>query len=71
MVDVQYLREAYCDAIKYMMGAKVSIQAAKKFDMDRFNLKQLNDVEVREHYQVEISNRSAALENLDDDVDVK
>jgi hypothetical protein len=37
--------------------------------MERFNLKKLNDVEVREQYQVKISNRFAALENVDDDDD--
>jgi len=36
----------------------------------RFNLKKLNDVEVKEIYEVKISNRFAALENLDyDDMD--
>jgi len=38
--------------------------------MKRVNLKKLNDVEVKEQYQVKISNRFAALENLDDDVDI-
>jgi hypothetical protein len=38
----------------------VSKQAVKKFDMERFNLKELNDVEVKEHYQVKISNKFAA-----------
>jgi hypothetical protein len=32
--------------------------------MERFSFRQLNDVEVREHYQVIISNRFAALEHL-------
>jgi hypothetical protein len=37
----------------------------------RFNLKKLNDVEVKEEYQIKISNRFAALENLNDyDVDI-
>jgi hypothetical protein len=38
--------------------------------MKRVNLKKLNDVEVKEQYQVKISNSFAALENLDDDVDI-
>jgi hypothetical protein len=38
--------------------------------MDRFNLKKLNDVEGKEQYRVEISNRFAALENLDNEVDI-
>jgi hypothetical protein len=33
--------------------------------MERFNLKRLNDVEVKVQYQVKISNRFAALENFD------
>jgi hypothetical protein len=35
--------------------------------MERYNLKKLNDVEIKEQYQDRISNRSAALENVDDD----
>jgi hypothetical protein len=38
--------------------------------MKRFNLKKSNDVEVKKQYQVKISNRFEALENLDDDDDV-
>jgi Tfp pilus assembly protein PilO len=34
--------------------------------MERFDLKKLNDVEVKEQYQLKISNRFAALENLGD-----
>jgi hypothetical protein len=33
--------------------------------LERFNLKKLNEVEGKEQYRVEISNRVAALENLD------
>jgi hypothetical protein len=32
--------------------------------MEKYNLKELNEVEIKEHYQVEISNRFVALENL-------
>jgi hypothetical protein len=38
--------------------------------MEIFNLKVLEDVEVKEQHQVKISNRFVALENLDDDDDV-
>jgi hypothetical protein len=41
----------------------------QRFDMDRFNLTKLYDVEVKEQCQVKISNRFATLENLDDDDD--
>jgi hypothetical protein len=42
----------------------------QKFDMERFSLKKLNEVEGKEQYQVEITNRFAALENNDDYVDI-
>jgi hypothetical protein len=38
--------------------------------MERFNLKKLSEVEGKEQYRVGISNWFAALENLDDDVDI-
>jgi hypothetical protein len=38
--------------------------------MERFNLVKLNNAEVKEQIQVKISNRFAALENLDDDDDM-
>jgi hypothetical protein len=37
--------------------------------MEKFDLKKLNGVEVKEQYQVKIRNRFAAIENLDDDDD--
>jgi hypothetical protein len=39
----------------------VSKRAAQKFHMERFNLKKLNDVEVKEQYQSRISNRFPTL----------
>jgi hypothetical protein len=45
-------------------------QAAQKFDGEIFNLRKLNDLEVRKQYQSEITNRFAALENLSDDEDI-
>jgi hypothetical protein len=38
--------------------------------MERFSLKKFNDVEGKEQYRVEISNRLAALENVDTEVDI-
>jgi hypothetical protein len=38
--------------------------------MERFNLKKLNEVEGRQEYCTEISNRFAALENSDAEVDI-
>ena len=45
-------------------------QAAQRFDGQRFNLRKLNELEVRKQYQIEITNWFAALENLNDDEDV-
>jgi hypothetical protein len=41
----------------------------QKFDMERLNLKKLDEIKGKEQYLVDISDRFAALENLDDDVD--
>ena len=45
-------------------------QAAQKSDGGRFNLMKLNDLEVRKKYQVEITNRFAALENVREEEDI-
>jgi len=37
---------------------------------ERFNLRKLNELEVRKQYQIEIKNRFAALENLSDSKDI-
>jgi hypothetical protein len=41
----------------------VSKQAAQKLDGEGFNLRNLNELEVSKQYQIEITNRFAALEN--------
>jgi len=33
--------------------------------MERFNLNNVNDVEIKEEHQIEISNTTAAMEDLD------
>jgi hypothetical protein len=48
----------------------LSKRAKQKFDVERFDLKKLDDVEVKEKYQVEISNKFAALEILDESFDI-
>jgi hypothetical protein len=45
------------------VGLAVSKQAAQTFDGERFNLRNLNELEVSKQYQVEITNGFAALEN--------
>jgi hypothetical protein len=38
--------------------------------VDRYNLKKLNEGKVKEHNQVTVTNKSAALENLEDNGDI-
>jgi len=39
-------------------------------DGERFNLRKLYELDVRKQYQIEITNRFAALENLSDGEDI-
>jgi hypothetical protein len=42
----------------------------QKSDLERYDLKKLDEVEVKEKYQAEISNRFADLESLDESLDI-
>jgi hypothetical protein len=42
----------------------------KKMDMERFNLKQLNEEKVKEQYQITVKNKFAAMGDLDDNRDI-
>jgi len=44
----------------------VSEQAVQKFYVERFNLRKMIKLELRKPYQIKMSNRFAALENLCD-----
>jgi hypothetical protein len=48
----------------------VSKQIMHRVHMEKFNLKKLNEKEGKEQYRVEISNKFAALENLDTKVNI-
>jgi hypothetical protein len=69
---VRSFRAADCDSDHYLAVAKVrerlavNKQRSQRFDMERFNLKKLNDVEGKEKYWAEVSNRFA--EDLDAEV---
>jgi hypothetical protein len=69
-----FKRADYTD--HYLVFAKirgrlsVSKQPVNKMDMDRFNMKKLNEAEVKEQYQVTTKNRFSSLENLEDNGDI-
>jgi hypothetical protein len=48
----------------------VNKQRSQRFDMERFNLKKLKVVGGKEQFRVEVSNRFAALEDLDIEVEI-
>jgi hypothetical protein len=69
-------RAADCDTNHYLVVAKirerlaVNKQILQRLHMERFNLKKLNEVEGKKQYHVEVSNRFAALEDMDTGVEI-
>jgi hypothetical protein len=74
--DVRSFRAADCDNDHYLEVAKVrerleaNKQRSHRFHMERCNHKKLNEVEGKGQFRVEVSNRFAALEDLDVEVEI-
>jgi hypothetical protein len=75
--DVRSFRAADSDNDHCLVVSKVrqrpaaNKQKSQRFHMERFNFKKLNEVEGKERYRAEVSNRFAALEDLDAEVEIK
>ena len=48
----------------------VSKQETLNFNMERLNLRKLNELEVRKEYQIEITNRFAAWKNIKENIKI-
>jgi hypothetical protein len=57
-------------AANFRERLSVSKRTAQNFYMERFDLRNLNDLEVKEEHRAKISNRFKALENLDGNTDI-
>jgi hypothetical protein len=76
ILDVRFFRGADCDTDHCLVVENVRVRLAVKkevtqmFDRERFKLRKLNELEIRKEYEIEITNRFAALWNLSDVEDI-
>jgi len=76
ILDVRSFRRAECDTDHCLVAAEVrerlavSKREGQMFDGKSFNLRKLNELEDRKQFEIEITNRFAALEYLSDDQDI-
>jgi hypothetical protein len=70
--DVRSFRAADCDTDHYLMvRERLTVNKQNHtFNMERFNLKKLNEVEGKEQLRVEVSNGFAALVDLDAELEI-
>jgi hypothetical protein len=75
-LDVRSFRTADCVTDQYLVVGKVrerlsvNKQRSHRFNIERFDLKKLNMVQSKEKYHIEVSNRFAALEYIDTEVEI-
>jgi hypothetical protein len=55
---------------KVMESLAISEEAAQNFDIERFNLRTLSELEFRKQYKLGSQKRFAALENSNDNEDI-
>ena len=72
VVDIRTFRGADCNSDHYLVIGElrerlsVAKRVEQQVNIGRFNIPKLKDEETKQHYQIEISNRFAALESSDD-----